>query len=54
MRAAMKDLRLEVLYVVYPGSRRYSLAERIEAVPLSALVAQWTDSTSGGVRGRRG
>src|SRR3970282_1988242 len=40
MRTAMKDLRLEVLYVVYPGSRRYSLAERIEAVPLSALVAQ--------------
>lgn len=42
MRTAMKDLRLEVLYVVYPGSRRYSLAERIEAVPLSALVAQQT------------
>ena len=40
MRTAMKDLRLEVLYVVYPGSRRYSLAERIEAVPLGALVAQ--------------
>lgn len=40
MRTAMKDLRLEDLYVVYPGSRRYSLAERIEAVPLSALVAQ--------------
>lgn len=42
MRTAMKDLRLEVLYVVYPGSRWYSLAERIEAVPLSALVAQQT------------
>jgi predicted AAA+ superfamily ATPase len=40
MRTAMKDLRLEILYVVYPGPRRYSLAERIEAVPLSALVAQ--------------
>lgn len=40
MRTAMQDLRLEVLYVVYPGSRRYSLAERIEAVPLNALVAQ--------------
>lgn len=40
MRTAMKDLRLEVLYVVYPGPRRYLLAERIEAVPLSALVAQ--------------
>jgi predicted AAA+ superfamily ATPase len=40
MRTAMKDLRLEILYVVYPGPRRYSLADRIEAVPLSALVAQ--------------
>lgn len=38
MRTAMKDLRLEALYVVYPGSRRYALAERVEAVPLGARV----------------
>jgi len=26
------------LYVVYPGPRRCRLAERVEAVPLSALI----------------
>ncbi len=38
MRIAMQDLTLDVLYVVYPGTRRYVLAERVEAVPLSALL----------------
>ncbi len=32
-------LRLDRLYVVYPGKRRYPIAERIEAVPLAALTA---------------
>jgi hypothetical protein len=38
MRVAMADLKLDALYVVYPGDRRYTLADRIEAVPLSAFV----------------
>ena len=38
MRIAMADLRLDALYVVYPGDRRYALAERIEAVPLTDLA----------------
>lgn len=38
MRIAMADLRLDRLIVVYPGDRRYLLAERIEAVPLSSYV----------------
>jgi hypothetical protein len=38
MRIAMSDLRLDALYVVYPGNRRYALADRIEAVPLEAFV----------------
>jgi predicted AAA+ superfamily ATPase len=38
MRVAMTDLKLDALYVVYPGDRRYVLAERIEAVPLSSFV----------------
>lgn len=38
MRIALQDLALDALYVVYPGERRYGLAERVEAVPLSALV----------------
>ena len=39
MRIAMGDLRLDALYVVYPGNRRYRLADRIEAVPLAEFVA---------------
>lgn len=39
MRIAMRDLRLDALYAVYPGERRYALGEAIEAVPLSALLA---------------
>ncbi len=39
MQIAMQDLELDVLYVVYPGQRRFSLAPAIEAVPLGALLA---------------
>ena len=39
MRVALNDLKLEKLYVVYPGGQRYALSEQVEAVPLSALVA---------------
>jgi predicted AAA+ superfamily ATPase len=39
MRIAMSDLRLDALYVVYPGDHRYSLGARMEAIPLS-LVEQ--------------
>lgn len=38
MTIALSDLRLDALYVVYPGDRRYPLAPRIEAVPLWALL----------------
>lgn len=38
MRTASADLRLDALYVVYPGDRRYRLADSIEAVPLQALL----------------
>lgn len=39
MRGALNDLRLDKLYVVYPGNQRYALSEQVEVVPLSALVA---------------
>jgi predicted AAA+ superfamily ATPase len=39
MRIAQSDLRLDSLYVVYPGARRYALGKNIEAVPLSAFVS---------------
>ena len=38
MRIAMHDLALDALYVVYPGDRRYSLAPRVQAVPLASLL----------------
>ena len=37
MRAALSDLGLERITVIYPGKRRYALAERVEAVPLSLV-----------------
>lgn len=38
MRIALEDLKLDALYVVYPGPHRYVLAPRVEAVPLTALL----------------
>jgi uncharacterized protein len=39
MRIALHDVRLDHLTVLYPGSRDFYLAERIRAVPLTALAA---------------
>jgi predicted AAA+ superfamily ATPase len=38
MQIATKDLKLQSLYVVYPGTRRYPLAEGVEAVPLREIA----------------
>jgi hypothetical protein len=38
MRAAMQDLELATLLVIYPGSKHFSLAEDIQTVPLSSLA----------------
>jgi hypothetical protein len=38
IRIAMEDLQLERVAVVYPGTRRYALSDRVEAVPLSVLA----------------
>ncbi len=37
MQTAAKELSLERLYVIYPGSQRYALHERIEVLPVSAV-----------------
>ena len=37
MYVVLEDLRLDRLFVVYPGSQNYALDERIAAMPLSAL-----------------
>jgi len=38
MRIAADDLKLDALYVVYPGEHRFRMAEGIEAVPLWAML----------------
>ena len=38
MRIALTDLKLDELIVVYPGTRHYRLAKRVEVVPLAGLV----------------
>lgn len=38
LRIALEDLRLERIIVVYPGTKRYSIAERVEVVPLAAIA----------------
>jgi hypothetical protein len=38
MRIALEDLGLDRIAVVYPGEKRYPLADRIEAVPLQELA----------------
>ncbi len=38
MRIALADLKLDALYVVYPGEKHYALAQEVEAVPLAEFV----------------
>jgi predicted AAA+ superfamily ATPase len=43
MRIALDDLKLDRLVVVYPGERRYPLADRVEVIPLLELVGPGQD-----------
>lgn len=38
MRTAIDDLKLDALYVVYPGDHRFKLADAVEAIPLWATL----------------
>jgi predicted AAA+ superfamily ATPase len=38
IKVALADLDLDRVAVVYPGERRYSLADRVQAVPVSELA----------------
>lgn len=38
MRIAIADLKLDQLHVVYPGNKRYVLAEKIDVIPLAQMV----------------
>ena len=44
MRIALADLKLDHLFVLYPGTRRYELADRISVLPFGTLaqpVSEW-------------
>ena len=38
MKTALSDLSLDMLFVIYPGARRYVIGERVEAIPLATLA----------------
>jgi uncharacterized protein len=42
IRSALAKMELERVTVVYPGDRRYSLADRVQAMPASELVRPGT------------
>ena len=39
MTAALSDLGLAHLWLIYPGNRRYELGERITAIPLADVAS---------------
>jgi len=42
MRIALSDLKLSVLFVVYPGEKRYALADKVMVMPLAEFInARW-------------
>ena len=40
MRVAIDDLKLDALYIVYPGEQRFALESGIELIPLSTIARQ--------------
>ena len=44
MQIALADLKLDRLLVIYPGDRAYSLGDRVDVMPLTA-IADWTAKT---------
>ena len=44
MRIALEEVKLEQIAVIYPGTRRYPLAKRVNAVPLNQLAAGGVES----------
>jgi predicted AAA+ superfamily ATPase len=45
MKAAMDDLHLERLWVIYPGNEVYKLSENIAVMPLETLADTWNYGT---------
>jgi len=41
LRATASDLKIDHVYVVYPGEKQYPLADKIEAIPLRNLISKY-------------
>jgi hypothetical protein len=41
MKTSVEDLKLERLWVVYPGKAAYRLTENVQALPLSDIRDAW-------------
>jgi len=41
MRTAVEDLKLERLWVIYPGKKAYRLAENVQVLPLADIPDAW-------------
>jgi predicted AAA+ superfamily ATPase len=54
MRAAVEDLQLDRLTVIYPGDTHYTLGQRTEVVPLTDLAARGRTAVIGPSGSRRG
>ena len=38
MRSALEDLGLRRIAVIYPGTKRFPIGDRVEAIPLQELA----------------
>ncbi|OIO85449.1 MAG: hypothetical protein AUK02_06555 [Anaerolineae bacterium CG2_30_58_95] len=41
MRAALEDLELDQLFIVYPGNLAYPIADKVGALPISSIAKIW-------------
>lgn len=41
MRFALEDLKLQKIFVVYPGEKKYFLHDKVEVVPLADMPTQF-------------
>ncbi len=44
MHVALEDLELERLFILYPGSKQYTLSDKVTAVPLKSLATNDADN----------
>lgn len=45
MRTALQDLKLDRLWVIYPGVRRYPIADKVEVVPFEEMLGPSSGSS---------